>query len=874
MLQQNNNNNYPCLKGVDSTPEMFQKCSRASLPFSRGLELGLADLPLIRGLRAWALCTKNRHKAGGLLGGGQAPSVPPLDHRGSTSCSKPADVYLSREWGNMAYGLPLGQDVGQAGIRALVTVATLKTSEGTGKTQTQCLFLQTEKGSCLYSTAKPVSGVTTSASSSVIGGWLKGKTGGRGGASRKPQVRWREQSSSPVAQAGANRVRVRSGRRWRKSCNAAGSEKRNVSRDRQLSSRENPAGEITLDERPEEQDKAGLDNKQFPNPQKDIRNATQEKEEALQSLRCSNNTSPKPCTQYGRKVQRMESLDDGKGAENPRGSTQNSEMEAMRIEKQKNEEKGDLCESDCSNSVLAVLNPDLVSNYFHLESHSNCDIRANRQTESNEEANTQSNGGCSEKEEDANTVVMKVPTNNDLIHSPSEQLMSRQYRERDHRKLRENPSKEAQKEKGTASVGVEEEEESFSQISAQYSAVSNCCENVSYCTSISTAVSPEHSTVESSTYKAEQKVCIQESKDCLPECQQGAAECEKILGVEKLDNREFEQQKCAAMNDNTVNENTKPLFFFENVKNSSHLEDRDAWSTSTRHRDPNIFEIDRMVTAENCSNFSSTVCNGAGHQCELVWENRDEESQEENIEQRVNPEDGGENREIWRRYCTENELDDSNGEGDDDKEQHTGDLSEDRGLQEDESKEITTNCALKDNWRLQVPTDRCRQRSEEVEDTCGQTRIGHAGANREIITNFNHAARVDPSISLTLSQTNPAPSLSLLESMTTSLPFLEAEKEEEGISVSVREGSQEGNRGHGRELEEQGEEKRGFTVATEEESKGEEEEDEFGVFMQAEGEPTWGEGSAMPASVPCGSRASVGESYGCFTHTMAALHIR
>ncbi|XP_008424805.1 uncharacterized protein LOC103475158 isoform X1 [Poecilia reticulata] len=199
MLQQNNNNNYPCLGMSDCPQEMLQRCSRTSLPFPSRVELGLRDLPLIRGLRAWALCSRNRRKAGGLLGGGKPPTAPPLGGRGtSTSCPRPADVYLS------GYGLPLGVDARQAGIGALVTVATLKTSEGGGKTQTQCLFLRTEKGSCLYSTTKPGSGST----SSTVGEWLRGKREGLGGGGS---------AEPPPTEAAANRVRVRSGRRFRKS---------------------------------------------------------------------------------------------------------------------------------------------------------------------------------------------------------------------------------------------------------------------------------------------------------------------------------------------------------------------------------------------------------------------------------------------------------------------------------------------------------------------------------------------------------------------------------------------------------------------------------------------------------------------------------
>ncbi|XP_054649744.1 uncharacterized protein si:ch211-14c7.2 [Dunckerocampus dactyliophorus] len=206
MLQHNNNNNYPCLSS--SPREAPLKCSSASLPLPSRLELGLGDLPLIRGLRAWALCSKNRQKGGAPVGGGQAPATPPAGLR--TSCSRPADVHLSRGWGRTGYGLPL--DARQSGIGALVTVATLKTSEGNGKTQTQCLFVRNDKGSCLYSTAKPASGGTTGA-----GGWLRGKSGA---------VRRDDASTLQTENSSAVRGRVRSGRRWRKSGHAAGREKR------------------------------------------------------------------------------------------------------------------------------------------------------------------------------------------------------------------------------------------------------------------------------------------------------------------------------------------------------------------------------------------------------------------------------------------------------------------------------------------------------------------------------------------------------------------------------------------------------------------------------------------------------------------------
>ncbi|XP_047191668.1 uncharacterized protein si:ch211-14c7.2 isoform X3 [Scophthalmus maximus] len=359
MLQQNNNNNYPCLNVSGSTRELLQRCSRASLPFPSRLELGLGDLPLIRGLRAWALCSKNRCKAVGPLGGGQAPTAPPAGHGSSTSCPRPANVYLSGEWGRMGYGLPLGLDGRQAGIGALVTVATLKTSEGSGKTQTQCLFLHTEKGSCLYSTAKPGAGVISSAASSGVGGWLRGKTGVGG---RDAAVGRRDNGPNPPAQTGANRVRVRSGRRWRKSGNAAGREKTGMSKERQQRSREGPAGE-----RQGEGDKGGPDHKQFPSMQQDGRRARQdkEKEAVCRSPRCCHNVSPKACTQCVRGAQTRESQEEGEeGGECPRRGVPNrlnGDVKGMRKERQKHEEEVGLCELESPTSVLAASNPDLES---------------------------------------------------------------------------------------------------------------------------------------------------------------------------------------------------------------------------------------------------------------------------------------------------------------------------------------------------------------------------------------------------------------------------------------------------------------------------------------------------------------------------------
>ncbi|XP_074497248.1 uncharacterized protein LOC141771164 [Sebastes fasciatus] len=822
MLQQNNNNNYPCLNVSGSTREMLQKCSRASLPFPSRLELGLADLPLIRGLRAWALCSKNRRKPGGLLGGGQAPIAPPAGRGGPTSCPRPADVYLSGEWGRMGYGLPLGLDARQAGIGALVTVATLKTSEGSGKTQTQCLFLRTEKGSCLYSTAKPSSGVTTSAASSVVGGWLRGKTGGGG---RDIQAGRRDNGPTLPAHTGVNRVRVRSGRRWRKSSNVS------VSRERQQSSSgEDPAGEISLEERQEERDKGGLASKQFPSPQQD-------KQGACRSPRCCHNASPKTCTRCGRRAERRESQDEHGGGESPRRGESdrlNCEVKGMRKERQRNEEeeeKGGLCVLESSNAVLAAPNPDLESNHVHPEEI--------KEAESNEEPKTEisnSKDDYSEREEDTNSEVMKIHTGN-FIHGHSGQVTD------DFTSFSDRVEADRGAEKEMESVDVGEEEGSINQTPAELCVVSDLCEDISVSTcpaSISTAASPEPSApVEGSTCNADNDTCGVQREQENSRYQQEAAD-PGIMGKEEVDVSRFEQQEttCATDENNTVNENK--------------LEEREASPSPLRHADPSIFETDRRNVT---GNYSTTELNGAERRDELVWENREEESQEEDIEDRVNPEVGDGAGEIWRRDGTCNELKDGDDKLDDDKERQT---SED-DIQENNDTDVMRNCALKDSWRLEESADGCRGRKEEVGDTCGQTSITHVEANGETSTDVTN---VDPSTSLAIALANPAPSSPPLGSMATGLPCLEAQKEEEeeeeegvGVPAGDGKGGQEGKR---RQLEEQGEEERGSTVATEKGRKEEEEkEDEFGVFMQAEGEPAWSEGYTMSASVPCGSRESV-----------------
>uniref|UniRef100_A0A1A8GD50 Uncharacterized protein n=1 Tax=Nothobranchius korthausae TaxID=1143690 RepID=A0A1A8GD50_9TELE len=307
MLQQNNNNNHPCLSMSASAQDIIQKCSRTSLPFSSRMELG--ELPLIRGLRAWALCSRTRRRAGGLLGGGKAPVAPPPGRGSSTSCLRPADVYLSGELDPLGFRIRQGPDSRQVGIGALVTVATLKTSEGSGKTQTQCLFLRTEKGSCLYSKSGP------GGAAGLVGDLLKGRRGGEGADS---------------LQAGPNRVRVRSGQRWRRSGNVAGREKP----AKPEIGWEDPNGGFRAEEGREEEDGG------FCSPQQDCSRTS-----------CCHDTSAKICTQCGRRPQRKENRDVTEG-ESPGRGVSDGEEKGMRRARHRNEEEREVPDPDASTSSV------------------------------------------------------------------------------------------------------------------------------------------------------------------------------------------------------------------------------------------------------------------------------------------------------------------------------------------------------------------------------------------------------------------------------------------------------------------------------------------------------------------------------------------
>ncbi|KAM4566633.1 uncharacterized protein PAE49_010162 [Odontesthes bonariensis] len=556
MLQQNNNNNYPCLNMAGSTREMLQKCSRASLPFPSRLELGLGDLPLIRGLRAWALCSKNRRRAG-ILGGGLAPVAPPTGRGSSTSCPRPADVYLSGQWGRTGYGLPLGLDARQAGIGALVTVATLKTSEGSGKTQTQCLFLRTEKGSCLYSTAKPSSGVTTSAASSMVGEWLRGKTGG-GGAGRDTPARRRDSVPAPPAQTGTNQVRVRSGRRWRKSGKAAGWERAGVGSGRQQRSWEDPAGEFAAEEKQEEQDKGGPDRKL----------------QDSRRVKCCHNVSPKNCNHCGRRSHRRESQDQ---SQSPGRGVPNRLRKERRKNEEDEEEKGGLC-----NSHLADLE-------CYGESRS-CDV--NGETKRNEGLRRQispSQDDRAEMDEDTNRAAMKK-------HGDSKDSMvigdfkSTHNHGVNDENLELEPCEEGTAGANSFSDNVETNQESEKEM--EFTSISKA----GSVTRTDTSFVPVEDGLETFCVRT-----AHESDQNLFQVYELGLQADLgFIGKEELDVSEFQPQEAnfAADENNTVtehlNKNGEPRFVFENEENSK-MEEKIVLSSPLRQRIAHASESEKRV---------------------------------------------------------------------------------------------------------------------------------------------------------------------------------------------------------------------------------------------------------------------------------------
>ncbi|XP_041733379.1 uncharacterized protein LOC121567418 isoform X2 [Coregonus clupeaformis] len=277
MIQQNNNNNYPCLEISGSPREVLQKCQKSNLPFTRRLELG--DMPLVKGFRAWAACSKNRRRA-----------APPPRSQGT--CLRPADVYPVGQWGRLGYGLGLPLDSNyasnprQTGLGALVTVATLKASEGGGQTQTRCLFLNTEGGRCLYSTGSPrpcTQGLVPQSPSTLVGSWLRDKVGGVRDSSTVGKMEMQDMGGA----SGSYQVKSRSTRRWRTSCKPVV-----PIQGRTLRSRED-AGEHTLEGSQESRAKG-----EFPTTGQNTQSGKQNRG-STRSPKCSH-AQTKTCTQCHR----------------------------------------------------------------------------------------------------------------------------------------------------------------------------------------------------------------------------------------------------------------------------------------------------------------------------------------------------------------------------------------------------------------------------------------------------------------------------------------------------------------------------------------------------------------------------------------------
>ncbi|XP_010890260.2 uncharacterized protein si:ch211-14c7.2 isoform X2 [Esox lucius] len=277
MLQQNNNNNYPCLEMAGSTREVLQKCQKSYLPFTSRLEL--ADMPLVKGLRAWAVCSKERRRS--------APST-----RAPGTCLGSADIYPVGQWGRVGrdLGLPLDSTYSsqprQAGLGALVTVATLKASEGGGQTQTHCLFLSAESGRCLYSTRGPKTHgqrLVPQTPSTLVGSWLRDKVGGFRDSSVVGKMGVRDMGGATY------QVKSRSGRRWRTSCKAVAPIRGKTPTER----REDPRVH-TLEGSQESGDKG-----EFPTLVTDTLSGKQDRGNA-RSLRCCH-AQTKTCTECHRR---------------------------------------------------------------------------------------------------------------------------------------------------------------------------------------------------------------------------------------------------------------------------------------------------------------------------------------------------------------------------------------------------------------------------------------------------------------------------------------------------------------------------------------------------------------------------------------------
>ncbi|XP_031428761.1 uncharacterized protein LOC116221760 [Clupea harengus] len=207
MLQQNNNNNYPCLDRA-----ILQDSGKSGVPFASPLEFG--DMSLIKTLRAWARSGMSAKARGGSA---------PLHHHLAKSCQQSSGS-------GQGPGAPLTGRTGharvagggQAGLGALVTVATLKASEGGRQTQTRCLLLKAEGRNyvCAVSGANRggPAGQAPPSRATLVGSWLRETVVGSKEVSGAKSTSQNGQCDGEVF-----RVKPRPAKKWRKLSNSAAS---------------------------------------------------------------------------------------------------------------------------------------------------------------------------------------------------------------------------------------------------------------------------------------------------------------------------------------------------------------------------------------------------------------------------------------------------------------------------------------------------------------------------------------------------------------------------------------------------------------------------------------------------------------------------
>ncbi|KAG1938753.1 uncharacterized protein si:ch211-14c7.2 [Pimephales promelas] len=220
MLQQNNNNN--CLEMAHR--ELLNERRRTNVSLSSALEFGA--IPLIKGLRAWAVSggySKARRKA---ANGSRAQSTcqpPPEDRVGQRSWSgQVSSGYGHTSDGTNSAARTSGVRQGASGLGALVTVATLKGTEGGGRqTQTRCLFLKAQgRGSYICAVGNRGAGarVTGPRTHTVI---LEGSKEELICSSRGQRV-----SQDGTDEGGLFKAKPRAIRKWRKCSKTTGSAER------------------------------------------------------------------------------------------------------------------------------------------------------------------------------------------------------------------------------------------------------------------------------------------------------------------------------------------------------------------------------------------------------------------------------------------------------------------------------------------------------------------------------------------------------------------------------------------------------------------------------------------------------------------------